>query len=135
MTWDAHPLTLLLAVADALPRLALIWADSAYLRPLQTWVWETLGRRLQIVERPGGRGGWKHAHSDSAYDHHRERLCVTGARPGGHNEHHLQPSHPYCPHRLQHDGDVAEGYGGGSRAQWHLLRPRRRGVAGGEVCR
>lgn len=49
---------LLLAVADALPRLELLWADSAYSGPLQTWVWETFGWRLAIVERPGGRGGW-----------------------------------------------------------------------------
>ena len=48
---------LLMAVAEALPRLELIWADSAYLGPLQTWVWETFGWRLEIVERPGGRGG------------------------------------------------------------------------------
>lgn len=42
-----------------LPRLQLIWADSAYLGPLQTWVWETLGWRLQVVGRPGGgRGRW-----------------------------------------------------------------------------
>jgi transposase len=49
---------LLLSVADTLPRLELIWADSAYVGPVQTWVWETLGWRLQIVERPGGRGQW-----------------------------------------------------------------------------
>jgi len=49
---------LLLTVADTLPRLELIWADSAYVGPLQTWVWQTLGWRLQIVERPGGRGQW-----------------------------------------------------------------------------
>jgi putative transposase len=52
---------LLLSVADTLPRLELIWADSAYVGPVQTWVWETLGRRLQIVERPGGRGQWLRA--------------------------------------------------------------------------
>jgi transposase len=52
---------LLMAVAEALPRLELIWADSAYLGPLQTWVWETLGWRLEIVERPGGRGRWLRA--------------------------------------------------------------------------
>ena len=49
---------LLLPLATALPRLELIWADSAYLGPLQTWVWETFGWRLEIVERPGGRGSW-----------------------------------------------------------------------------
>lgn len=49
---------LLMAVAEALPRRELIWADSAYWGPLQTWVWETCGWRLAIVERPGGRGGW-----------------------------------------------------------------------------
>jgi putative transposase len=54
----AGALWLLLAVANSLPRLALIWADSAYLGPLQTWVWQTLGWRLQIVQRPGGRGQW-----------------------------------------------------------------------------
>ena len=48
----------LMAVAEALPRLELIGADSAYWGPLQTWVWETFGWRLEIVERPGGRGGW-----------------------------------------------------------------------------
>jgi putative transposase len=52
---------LLLSVADTLPRLELIWADSAYIEPLQPWVWETLGWRLQIVERPGGRGQWLRA--------------------------------------------------------------------------
>jgi putative transposase len=52
---------LLLTVANTLPRLELIWADHAYLGPLQTWVWETLGWRLQIVERPGGRGQWLRA--------------------------------------------------------------------------
>jgi putative transposase len=49
---------LLLTVADTLPRLELIWADSAYIGPLQAWVWERFGWRLQIVERPGGRGQW-----------------------------------------------------------------------------
>ena len=49
---------LLLPLADALPRLELIWADSAYVGPVQTWVWETVGWRLTIVERPGGRGQW-----------------------------------------------------------------------------
>jgi transposase len=49
---------LLRALATALPRLEVIWADNAYLGPLQTWVWETCGWRLQIVERPGGRGRW-----------------------------------------------------------------------------
>jgi hypothetical protein len=29
---------LLLTVADILPRLELIWADSAYVGPVQTWV-------------------------------------------------------------------------------------------------
>lgn len=52
---------LLLPLADAMPRLQLIWADSAYLGPLQTWVWQTLGWRLQLVERPGGRGQWLRA--------------------------------------------------------------------------
>jgi len=52
---------LLLSVADTLPRLELIWADSAYVGPVQTWVWETLGWRLQIVERPGRRGQWLRA--------------------------------------------------------------------------
>jgi hypothetical protein len=31
----------------SLPRLELIWADSAYLRPLQRLVWEVFGWRLQ----------------------------------------------------------------------------------------
>jgi putative transposase len=52
---------LLLTVADTLPRLELIWADTASVGPVQTWVWETLGWRLQIVERPGGRGQWLRA--------------------------------------------------------------------------
>jgi transposase len=56
---------LLLTVADTLPRLELIWADSAYVGPLQTWTWETLGWRLQIVERPGGRGQWLPADQES----------------------------------------------------------------------
>jgi putative transposase len=34
---------LLLPLASALPRLELIWADSASLGPLETWVWETFG--------------------------------------------------------------------------------------------
>ena len=37
-----------------LPRLELLWADSAYLGPLQTEIQETFGWRLQIVKRPGG---------------------------------------------------------------------------------
>jgi transposase len=49
---------LLLPLVSALPRLELIWADSAYLGPLQTWVQETCGWRLEIVARPGGRGQW-----------------------------------------------------------------------------
>ncbi len=52
---------LLLPRADALPRLELIWADSAYLGPLQTWVWATFGWRLAIVAHPGGRGQWLRA--------------------------------------------------------------------------
>ncbi len=52
---------LLLPLADAMPRLQLIWADAGYLGPLQTWVWQTLGWRLQIVSRPSGRGGWLRA--------------------------------------------------------------------------
>src|SRR5262249_44929485 len=39
-----------------LPRLELIWADSAYGGPLQTWIRETLGWRVPIVVRPRGRG-------------------------------------------------------------------------------
>jgi transposase len=38
-----------------------MWADSAYLGPLQTWVWETFSWRLAIVGRPGGRGLWLRA--------------------------------------------------------------------------
>lgn len=52
---------LLCQLATALPRLEVIWADSVYLGPLQTWVWQTWGWRLQIVERPGGRGQWLRA--------------------------------------------------------------------------
>jgi putative transposase len=55
---------LLLAVATSLPHLELIWADSASLGPVQTWVWETFGGRLQLVERPGGRGHWLRADQD-----------------------------------------------------------------------
>jgi putative transposase len=51
-------LELLLPLAGGLPRLELIWADSAYLGPLQTWVQQMFGWRLQLVERPGGRGHW-----------------------------------------------------------------------------
>ena len=51
----------LLPLATALPRLERIWADSAYVGPLQTWVRETLGWRLDIVGRPGGRGQWLRA--------------------------------------------------------------------------
>lgn len=50
---------LLRQLQPMLPRLQLIWADSAYLGPLQTEVQETFGWRLQIVKRPGGgRGLW-----------------------------------------------------------------------------
>lgn len=49
---------LLYQLQSTLPRLDLIWADSAYNGPLQTWVWETFGWRLQVVARPGGRGQW-----------------------------------------------------------------------------
>lgn len=50
---------LLRQVQPSLPRLELIWADSAYQGSLQTWVWETLGWRVQVVGRPGGgRGRW-----------------------------------------------------------------------------
>ncbi len=49
---------LLLRLQSALPRLELIWADSAYLGPLQTWVRKTFGWRLEIVQKPGGRGSW-----------------------------------------------------------------------------
>lgn len=52
---------LLLPLSSALPRLELIWADSAYVGPLQTWLWETFGWRLQIVAHPGGRGQWLRA--------------------------------------------------------------------------
>lgn len=52
---------LLLPLADALPRLELIWADSAYVGPLETWVWQTFGWHLQIVAHPGGRGQWLRA--------------------------------------------------------------------------
>lgn len=52
---------LLPALRACLPRLELIWADSAYGGPLQTWIWETLGWRVQIVARPGGRGQWLRA--------------------------------------------------------------------------
>jgi transposase len=38
-----------------------MWADSAYLGPLQTWVWKTFSWRLAIVGRPGGRGLWLRA--------------------------------------------------------------------------
>ncbi|HEU0026601.1 MAG TPA: IS5 family transposase [Ktedonobacterales bacterium] len=48
---------LLRQLQPSLPRLALIWADSAYQGPLQTWVWETLGWRLLVVGRPGGGRG------------------------------------------------------------------------------
>lgn len=51
-------LTTLQPAATALPHLERIWADAGYLGPLHTWVWETFGWRLQIVERPGGRGRW-----------------------------------------------------------------------------
>jgi transposase len=49
---------LLLTLQSSLPRLELIWADNGYLGPLQAWVWKTFGWRLEIVQRPGGRGGW-----------------------------------------------------------------------------
>ncbi len=49
---------LLLALRATLPRLELIWADAAYVGPLQTWVRQTCGWLLRIVQRPGGRGMW-----------------------------------------------------------------------------
>lgn len=49
---------LLPALKACLPRLELIWADSADGGPLQTWVRETLGWHLKIIARPGGRGQW-----------------------------------------------------------------------------
>lgn len=49
---------LLLSLQTSLPRLELIWADNAYLGPLQTWVWKTFGWRLEIVQKPGGPGSW-----------------------------------------------------------------------------
>jgi putative transposase len=53
---------LLRSLQPNLPRLQLIWADSAYLGPLQRHIWETLGWRLQVVEHPGGgRGQWLRA--------------------------------------------------------------------------
>jgi putative transposase len=52
---------LLHQVQPSVPRLELIWADSAYLGPLQTWVWQTFGWSLRVVERPGGRGQWLRA--------------------------------------------------------------------------
>ena len=54
--------SLLRRLQPSLPRLELIWADSAYLGPLQRHVWETFGWRLQVVEHPGGgRGQWLRA--------------------------------------------------------------------------
>lgn len=52
---------LLQQLQPALPRLERIWADSAYVGPLQTWVWETFGWRVTIVVQPGGRGQWLRA--------------------------------------------------------------------------
>ncbi|MGO8948221.1 MAG: IS5 family transposase [Ktedonobacterales bacterium] len=53
---------LLRHLQPSLPRLELIWADSAYLGPLQRRVWEAFGWRLQVVEHPGGgRGSWLRA--------------------------------------------------------------------------
>lgn len=45
---------LLHQLQPTLPRLELIWADSVYNGPVQTWVWETFGWRLPVVVRPGG---------------------------------------------------------------------------------
>ncbi len=52
---------LLLQIQPSMPRLERIWADNAYLGPIQTWVWQTFGWHLAIVERPGGRGRWMRA--------------------------------------------------------------------------
>jgi transposase len=52
---------LLQQIQPALPRLERIWADNAYVGPLQTWVWETFGWRVTIVMHPGGRGQWLRA--------------------------------------------------------------------------
>jgi putative transposase len=54
--------SLLGRLQPSLPRLELIWADSAYLGPLQRHIWETFGWRLQVVKHPGGgRGVWLRA--------------------------------------------------------------------------
>ena len=52
---------LLQQIQPALPRLERIWADSAYVGPLHTWVWETFGWRVTIVKHPGGRSQWLRA--------------------------------------------------------------------------
>ncbi len=52
---------LLQQLQPALPRLERIWADSAYVGALQTWVWETFGWRVTNVVRPGARGQWLRA--------------------------------------------------------------------------
>jgi hypothetical protein len=40
----------------ARPRLESMKAGNGCLGPPQTWVWDTFGWRVPIVERPGGRG-------------------------------------------------------------------------------
>lgn len=55
------PRWLLLPLPTALQRLEVIRADAADAGPLQTWVGQTCGWRLQIVARPGERGQWRRA--------------------------------------------------------------------------
>jgi transposase len=52
---------LLRQIQPTLLRRELIWADTAYLGPLQTWVWQSFGWHLTMVERPGGCGQWLRA--------------------------------------------------------------------------
>ena len=69
---------LLRQLQPTLPRLPLIWADSADLGPLQTWVQETFGWRLAIVKRPGGgRGLWLRADQEPP-------PCLPGFQPAPH---------------------------------------------------
>ena len=58
---DRHGAALLLApLADRLPRLQLIWADTGYNGKCKTWIEEHLGVEVQIVNHPwtGLKGVW-----------------------------------------------------------------------------
>jgi hypothetical protein len=79
----APQLLLPLAAAGVLPRLELIWADSAYIGPLQTWVRQTCGWHLEIVQRPGGRGWWLPADQEPRHGSPASSCCRAAGSTSG----------------------------------------------------